>query len=685
MKLTIGNKIGLGFASILIILGVTGAYSVFKMRQAVTGSRYLSEDYVPELDIADKLQRGVSAANLNARSFALTGDESFIEHCNKGLAEIQSAIKEAETLAERTTKLVKLKEQIKDAPKRFSTYQQLVADTIKADAEMDTLRAEALRTASSANEGIDKILANQYASLDKEINSGSKAEQLNERETKIVALNHVRSQFSAVRIANFRSQVERKTSILEAALASYGKIDDQLASIVSLLKKAEDLKEIEETRKDFKVYEATLRAQLAATSRLEAIGRDRAKAAADLEEFTSSLAEAAQSGASKIANETTLELNTSANMTVAGVIVALLLGTAVAVIITRIVTGPLLQAIELVRRTSGGDLTASLTPKSDDEVGQMVESINQMVVNLRGVVSEITEAASNVVSGSSQVSATAQQLSQGASEQSASAEETTASMEEMTSSIQQNADNAKQTEKIASKAATDTNAGGDAVGKTVRSMREIAEKISIIEEIARKTDLLALNAAVEAARAGEHGKGFAVVASEVRKLAERSQAAAAEISKLTCEGVKVAEDAGTMLTKLVPDIRKTAELIQEINAASAEQSAGAGQVNKAIQQLDQVIQQNAAASEELASTAEELSSQAEQLQSSIGFFKVDSASPGHATSLRPRGFVKSPKMKPSVSAASEQSPRGGSTKGKVIDLSDAAGANDSQDKDFTSY
>ena len=267
-----------------------------------------------------------------------------------------------------------------------------------------------------------------------------------------------------------------------------------------------------------------------------------------------------------------------------------------------------------------GDLTGDVKLLSaQDALGQ---SLAKMLENLRKIVNEVTSASNNVASGSEQMSATAQQLSEGATEQAAAAEESTSSMEEMSSSIQQNADNAKQTNQLAGKAAEDAKTGGVSVAQTVAAMKEIAEKIDIIEEIARKTDLLALNAAVEAARAGEHGKGFAVVASEVRKLAERSQAAAAEITKLTRSGVKVAEEAGSLLVKLVPDIRKTAELVQEIAAASAEQNTGANQVSKAMQQLDQVIQQNSSAAEEMASTAEELSSQAQQLQGSIAFFKV---------------------------------------------------------------
>jgi methyl-accepting chemotaxis protein len=216
-------------------------------------------------------------------------------------------------------------------------------------------------------------------------------------------------------------------------------------------------------------------------------------------------------------------------------------------------------------------------------------------------------------------------MSQGATEQASSAEEVSSSMEEMSSNIRQNADNALQTEKIAKKASSDAEEGGRAVEETVTAMKEIAVKTGIIEEIARQTNLLALNAAIEAARAGEHGKGFAVVASEVRKLAERSQKAAAEIKELSGTSVIIAEKAGEMLGRIVPDIQKTAELVAEISAASSEQNSGAEQINKAILQLDEVIQQNASSSEEMSSMAEELSSQAEQLSESIAFFKVGSS------------------------------------------------------------
>ncbi|MBF0551583.1 MAG: MCP four helix bundle domain-containing protein [Deltaproteobacteria bacterium] len=321
------------------------------------------------------------------------------------------------------------------------------------------------------------------------------------------------------------------------------------------------------------------------------------------------------------------------NILIAILALALLIGLVLAFWIARNIGRSVTSAVNFVESVAGGDLTRKMEIQQEDEIAAMTRAMNDMVERLRGTVFEVKSASDNVSTGSEELSSSAEEMSQGASEQAAAAEQVSSSMEQMSSSIRQNADNAQQTQKIAVKSAEDALAGGQAVSQTVAAMKQITAKILIVEEIARQTNLLALNAAIEAARAGEHGKGFAVVASEVRKLAERSQTAAAEINGLASSSMEVAERAGQMLEKLVPDIQKTAELVQEIAAASNEMDAGAGQINKAIQQLDQVIQQNASASEEVASTSEELTSQAEQLQAMIAFFKTDQSGTSETKSM----------------------------------------------------
>ena len=308
-------------------------------------------------------------------------------------------------------------------------------------------------------------------------------------------------------------------------------------------------------------------------------------------------------------------------------------------------TANLRDTADISTKISEGDLTVQPKPLSEkDTLGVALEN---MVERLRAVVADAAAASENVSGGSQELSSSSEQLSQGSTEQASAAEEASSSMEQMAANIKQNADNAAQTEKMARQSSKDAEASGDAVTKAVQAMQTIAEKIGVVQEIARQTDLLALNAAVEAARAGEHGKGFAVVASEVRKLAERSQNAATEISELSGTTVAVATEAGEMLTRLVPDIRKTAELVSEISAACREQDIGSAQINEAIQQLDQVTQQNAGASEEMSATSEELAAQAEELQASIAFFRTDMASrnqrkPGnavHAQQDRAKAFA----------------------------------------------
>jgi len=312
--------------------------------------------------------------------------------------------------------------------------------------------------------------------------------------------------------------------------------------------------------------------------------------------------------------------------------IALALALFIIWLVNHTVAKPVGQCLEFATAVSKGHLESKLAYTSNDELGALSRALLDMAQRLRSVVTQVNASAEAVAAGSEELSASSESLSQGATHQAASIEVISSSVEEMASNIRQNADNAQQTETLAKKSTQDARDGGAAVDQTVKAMRQIVDKIGFIEEIARQTNLLALNAAIEAARAGEHGKGFAVVAAEVRKLAERSGAAAGEIGQLSSNSLAVAEKAGGMLADIVPNIERTSELVQEISAACREQATGADQMNKSIQQLDQVIQQNASASEETASTSEELAGHAQRLQQIMQFFKLGSE-PGRVRPL----------------------------------------------------
>ncbi|MBN1253121.1 MAG: HAMP domain-containing protein [Bacteroidales bacterium] len=352
---------------------------------------------------------------------------------------------------------------------------------------------------------------------------------------------------------------------------------------------------------------------------------------------------------------------------------------------------PILKSLDFANKIAEGDLSATIEIIQNDEIGKMTYALNDMIKKLKSIVTDIIVGADHVASASLQISSTAQQMSQGSNEQASSIEEVSSTMEEINANIQQSTSNSKETENIANKAAADIKDTSKSVLNTVESMKIIADKISIISEIANQTNMLALNAAVEAARAGKRGKGFAVVASEVKSLAERSSLAAEEIDKVAAESVMIAENSGEMLSEIVPSIEKTATLVQEISTASMEQSSSTDQISNAINQLNNVTQQNSAISEELASSSEELSSQAEQLKHTISFFKLDASNLHKKTFVKKSSSIKrvvdtnfQKKEKTNVTKAKIEQPKNSiaeNPKGYKLDLD----SNRFRDDDFERY
>ncbi|MFP4565658.1 MAG: methyl-accepting chemotaxis protein [Spirochaetaceae bacterium] len=699
-NMKMAGKLIIGFGLVIILVGVVGGIAVYNMGQIQQNARELDEAYIPEVRTVNNLERSLLMAMYNMRGYGLSLDEDYYREAQEYLSDSESYLGEANALSERFAFLQTLQAATDRASENVAAYQDLSEQTHEVVGNVEELRNALDTAASNYVQSAASYLDSMNGSMTEEINDGASAAALRERAQKITLINDIIDIGNEARIANFKAQADNQYDELDTVAASLDEVDEMLRTLEGITAVRADMDQLADIREAAENYQSAVRNFSDNMLQITELGTEREAAADEVLAAAQNVSTAGIETTQDRMTETVVTVTASMTIVLTGLIIAFLVAVVITIFLTRMITQALRKGVDFAEQLAAGNLAADLQVYQKDEVGQLAESLRNMQTRLTDVVSSVKSASDNVASGSQQMSSSAEEMSQGATEQASSTEEVSSSMEEMDSNIQQNADNSQETEKIALKAANDAEQGGTAVKQTVEAMRNIAEKITIIEEIARNTNLLALNAAIEAARAGEHGKGFAVVASEVRKLAERSQKAAAEISDLSTNSVGVAEEAGKLLEALVPDIQKTAELVQEINAASAEQRSGSQQVNKALAQLDQVVQQNASQAEEMSSMAEELAGQADQLQSTMAFFKVKDEERRLLTHTAPRGgngaghgngagtgvhhATKTAGATTASAPAGSAAPKGEAT-GITIPMGGNRGAGDVHDDEFEEY
>ena len=622
-NLKLGWKIGSGFALVLGVVTLVAVLALVRMQQVNGQTRLVAEELMPEMAIATEIENRQREVGYFMVGYSLNQDATWLLRGREQMAQLREALTAGFELAEQSAHLKALGPALTAMEADVALYEAAIEQTAAVTAQLLAAREAADVSAGIFMDNLEAYLGAQQQAMLRQINDGDLYSELRLRQQRINAAVELQSLGGDIRLRNWRGQALRNADLIERAVRNGERLEAEVRDLLNITRQEQNRRLLEQVLQAAASYREAVSRIAASQYRAAEVAQSRLSAYNAVLVGAAELQNLAETRTIEGSSEAAATLRTATLFLAGGLVAALLIGIVLAWLITRIITRPIVKGVAFAETIAAGDLSTRLEIDQKDEIGQLAAALNGMVEKLREVVADVRSSADHVAAGSQQLSASSEEMSQGATEQAAAAEEASSSMEQMASNIRQNADNALQTEKIASQSAEVARRGGDAVKQTVAAMKQIAEKISIVEEIARQTNLLALNAAIEAARAGEHGKGFAVVASEVRKLAERSQNAAAEINGLSGSSVEIAEQAGRMLEQMVPDIQRTAELVREIAAASREQDAGAEQVNKAIQQLDQVIQQNASASEEMASTSEELSSQAEHLQQAIAFFSYE--------------------------------------------------------------
>jgi methyl-accepting chemotaxis protein len=631
INLNLNKKLGLGFLTMALIIAGVVLMNTNQVRNTQAISERVTQVRVPTAEASLQMLNGINHALAALRGWMLLGKDKFKQQrtdaWSKGIYPALEVMKEKSKTWTNPDNLKRLKEMQEILPE-FERFQVEIEDIAQTDANVPAVEMLLIEAAPRASIMVSKITElinielNQRANIERKALLGMMADV---RGTTGLGLANIRAYLLSGN-AKFKDKFDKLWAKNEKRFA-----DLKNKRHLLTIKQGQAFKAFAAAREEFKSLPPKMFA-LRGSKDWNLGNYWLATKAAPLGGRLTVLLDEMSTNQKQLLRQDTGVLESEAKKAIRLGWILLIIGLALATVIGVWITRSVLTQLgadpaiiqELADNIAAGKLDNNLSALGDKQVG-VLASMAAMQKKLSQVIGDVSKTAENISSASSQVSATAQSLSQATSEQAASVEETSASIEQMSASVNQNSENAQVTDGIATDSAKSAEEGASAVTQTVAAMKQIAEKINIIEDIAYQTNMLALNAAIEAARAGEHGKGFAVVATEVRKLAERSSTAATEISELSSNSVTVAEKAGELLEKMLPGITKTADLVQEITAASEEQSTGTSQISDAMSQVDKVTQQNAASSEELAATAQEMRSRSENLQSMISFFTLDKA------------------------------------------------------------
>ena len=655
--MTIGKKIGLGFALILSILLFTGGFAIVSMRSASEGASALSEDYVPEFSMAAKINDTFGAVRLAVRTYGFNYDAKYMAEAKKGLVDLDATTKQLGTLAAKTERLHKLKETYTKIPEALKRYQSGVDSTETAVGGLLKNRALASKQASEVEESLTAFLDSQQSAYKDEIENGAAKEKVAERFLKIQSTTRIRLLVNYTRLAYYQSEVLRDNAILSKALdKNLPEVFALLDKITPLVRQDANIRQLNVVRTGLITYKSVISDLVANQKELEAVLAVRNAAAAELEDTAQKLTDAAEEGTKRIAEESSSNLNRTSVLMIIAVLIAIGVGMGIALFITRLITRPLAKAVEFVEQVARRDLTASLTVDSKDEVGQICEALNGMVKGLRDNMQTIAGNAQSLSASSEELSSVSTQVSSAAEETasqsnvvSAAAEQVSKNVntvatgtEEMSASIREIAKNASEAAKVAAHAAVVAENTNVTVGKLGDSSIEIGNVIKVITSIAEQTNLLALNATIEAARAGEAGKGFAVVANEVKELAKQTAKATEEIgSKIktiqndTQGAVDAIKEISTIIsqinqiqTVIASSVEEQAATTNEISKNVSEAATGANEIAKNIVAVSQAAKGTTEGANQTATAAHELARLSAELKKVVDLFKIDGSTRG---------------------------------------------------------